>query len=250
MPPPVRRRFFVDRFENGGARLAGGAAEHLARVLRAEEGELYELSDGREVFLARIARVGRGAVDFTLAEPVPVPASRLRITLLLAVVKFDRLEWALEKATELGADVVIPVAAERSTKALVAAAGKRAARWSAILLESAQQARCLRPPELRPLVKPAEAFRAAKGGLRLLLSERPGAPRLRTIVEGHATSATSAADPIDVSLAVGPEGGWTDSEFAGAASAGFREVSLGDRILRTETAVAAGLAALHVYFDS
>ena len=88
------------------------------------------------------------------------------------MVKFDRFEWALEKATELGAAAIVPLAAARSEKALLAAAPKRAARWEKILFESAQQARCLRPPQLRPLAQPREAFAADESALRILLSER------------------------------------------------------------------------------
>jgi 16S rRNA (uracil1498-N3)-methyltransferase len=246
----VRRRFFVEEFKNGGARLEGDAARHLGRVLRAEEGQLYELSDGREVFLARVERVGRDAVDFAIVEALPAPMARLRMTLLLAIVKFDRFEWALEKATELGADAVVPLAAERSAKALVAAASKRAGRWGAILLESAQQARCLQPPELRPLARPGEAFRAMTARIRLLLSERNGAPRLRQVLEAQSAQRGASPDSaVELCLAVGPEGGWTEAELAEAIAAGFAEASLGDRVLRTETAVAAGLAAAHLYFD-
>ena len=247
----MRRRFFVGHFAQGMARLAGETAYHLARVLRAERGQLYELSDGQRVFLARVERVGRDAVDFTLVEPVPATAPALRMELLLAVVKFDRFEWALEKATELGVAVVVPLAAGRSDKKLVAAASRRAVRWRKILLESAQQARCLRPPELHALACPADAFRAADHSVRILLSERAGAPRLKSVLEGKSASRpATAGDPVRLCLAVGPEGGWTDAEFSAAAEAGFVEASLGELVLRTETAVVAGLAAAHLYFDS
>ena len=98
-------------------------------MLRAEAGQLYELSDGNAVFLARVERVGREAIEFVTLEPIPARVPRLRATLLLAVVKFDRFEWALEKATELGVEMIVPLAAERSEKALVAASAKRAERW-------------------------------------------------------------------------------------------------------------------------
>src|SRR5689334_10796651 len=140
----MRRRFFVEKFQDGGAVLHGEAAHHLARVLRAETGQLYELSDGEAVWLARTRNVGRDAVEFALVEPLPVLRPQLRVTLLLSIVKFDRFEWAIEKATELGADEIVPLAAERSEKGLLAASAKRAARWNRILVESAQQSRRLR----------------------------------------------------------------------------------------------------------
>ena len=98
----MRRRFFVERFAGRTARLAGEAAHHLGRVLHAEPGQLYELSDGNSVFLARIERISASDIDFSLLEALPGPAASPEIVLLLAIVKFDRFEWALEKATELG----------------------------------------------------------------------------------------------------------------------------------------------------
>jgi 16S rRNA (uracil1498-N3)-methyltransferase len=244
----VRRRFFVESFQSGRAVLSGDSAHHLGRVLRAEPGQSYELSDGRSVWLARVERVGRDAVEFALVDPVEARQARLAATLLLAIVKFDRFEWALEKATELGADAIVPLAAERSEKALVSAAAKRAERWERILLESAQQARCLRPPELRPLASPTIAFRAVEVDIKVLLSERSGSAPLRSIFESGAAG-QRVSDSVRVALAIGPEGGWTDREFVEAAACGFREASLGSNILRTETAVAAGLGAAHLYFD-
>ncbi len=232
----MRRRFFVERLEGGAAILRGNAAHHLARVLRAETGQLYELSDGQSVWLSRVERVVRGSVEFSLLERLPDRAPRLRQTLLLAIVKFDRLEWSLEKATELDVAAIIPLAAARSEKALIAAAPKRAARWQKIVLESAQQSRRLQPPVLRAPLRPADAFRQVDGEMRILLSERPGVTSLRRVLEGK--SATSAA------LAIGPEGGWTEEEFAAAREVGFAEASLGVNILRTETAVVAALATL------
>jgi len=285
----MRRRFFVDEFANGTARLAGEAAHHLGRVLRAEPGQLYELSDGHTVHLAKVERVAAEEVTFSLISPVEAPESSLRVTLLLAIVKFDRFEWALEKAVELGTEFIVPVAAARSEPNLIAAAPKRAERWRRIIRESAQQARCRRLPELLPLARAIDAFRPAPSGeirtpeiragqittgqittdqiateeIRVLLSERSAAAPLRHAFAAAGNESVSQPSPaiaplrqaglpavsVKLFLAVGPEGGWTDSEFSAATSAGFVEASLGGNILRTETAVAAGLAAAHLYFD-
>jgi 16S rRNA (uracil1498-N3)-methyltransferase len=233
----MRRRFFVEQFAGNRAVMEGETAHHLARVLRAQPGELYELSDGHRVCLARIESVKRDRVEFSLTEELPAHDSKIRITLLLSIVKFDAFEWALEKATELGADTIVPLAAARSEKALLAAGPKRAERWKKILLEASQQSRRLRLPMLLPLAKMEEAFSSYKNGLRLLLSERPEAPPLRAVLEGQ----TAAA----VALAIGPEGGWTEPEFQAAQHNGFQEASLGGLILRTETAVIAALASLN-----
>jgi 16S rRNA (uracil1498-N3)-methyltransferase len=245
----MRRRFFVEEFESGSATLRGEAAHHLGRVLRAETGQLYELSDGQCVWLGRTVSVGRDEVQFSLVEQLAAPVSVVRVELLLAIVKFDRFEWALEKATELGADEIMPLAADRSEKGLIAAAGKRAERWKRILAESAQQARRLCIPALRDAVKPRDAFRASAAPLKLLLSERAGAKPLREVLEPFAFARTSD-DTARVAIAIGPEGGWADTEFASSASCGFVEAALGSNILRTETAVCAALAAVQYSFGA
>ena len=239
---PMRRRFFVDRFEGRHATLTGEAAHHAGRVLRVSAGQLFELSDGHSVWLGRVDRTGRDAVEFTLLEPVEGPTPKLTTLLMLSVVKFDRFEWALEKSTELGVSEIMPLAAARSEKALVAAVTKRAARWKKILTESAQQARRLRAPVLSPVARPAEAFRfaaAAKPNAALLFfSEALGASPLRSVLEPRRPCSHAM-------LAIGPEGGWTEEERSAAWAAGFLEESLGATILRTETAVTAALAAVN-----
>ena len=245
----MRRRFFVDGFEDGSAILGGEAAHHLGRVLRAEPGQIYELSDGETVWLARTENVGRDEVRFSLLERLPVHAAPLKIILLLAVVKFDRFEWAIEKATELGADEIVPLAAERSEKGLLAAAAKRSQRWERILAESAQQARRLRIPALREAAKPRDAFRDVGTQVRLLLSERSGASPMREMLEPVAAGVRSE-ETTSVAVAIGPEGGWTDAEFLAGTSAGFLEAALGVNILRTETAVCAALAAVQYAFGA
>jgi 16S rRNA (uracil1498-N3)-methyltransferase len=252
----VRRRFFVEKFDHDAAALRGEQAHHLGRVLRAEPGQLFELSDGGAVWLARVERVAREEISFSLVEPIPAGEPVLRLALLLSVVKFDRFEWALEKATELGVDVVVPLAASRSEKALIVAAPKRSERWRRILLESAQQSRRLRPPSLALLQRASEAFsggrtsdspaaallpEAGQFDLSILLSEARDAPALRLVLEGKRTGGRVPS----VRLAVGPEGGWTEAEEKLARGACFAPASLGGNILRTETAVVAALAAVN-----
>jgi 16S rRNA (uracil1498-N3)-methyltransferase len=245
----MRRRFFVEGFDERSATLRGESAHHLGRVLRAEPGQLYELTDGQRVWLARTERVGRDEVHFSLLEPLPAPAPAVQVELLLAIVKFDRFEWALEKATELGAEIITPLDAERSDKNLATAARKRAERWTRILAESAQQARRLRIPTLREAATPRDAFRSSDASLKLLLSEKPGAKPLREILEPAVSLARKDAT-ASVVLAVGPEGGWTEAEFAAATTSGFVEAALGTNILRTETAVCAALAAIQYAFGT
>jgi 16S rRNA (uracil1498-N3)-methyltransferase len=221
--------------------MRGETADHLGRVLRAETGQLYELSDGSAVWLARVENValakrGESRIEFSLIEPIEAREPMLALDLLISVVKFDRFEWCLEKATELGVNEIVPLAAARTDKALIDAAGKRRARWERILVESAQQARRLRAPALAEIARPAKAFAKSRADCKVLLSERTAAPPIREILEADHISAAT--------LAIGPEGGWTGDEFEGAREAGFAEVSLGENILRTETAVIAALSVI------
>jgi 16S rRNA (uracil1498-N3)-methyltransferase len=236
----VRGRFFVEHFTGTTAVIEGDTAHHLGHVLRAQSGQLYELSDGSAAWLARIESVARNRVEFALLDQLPTPQSAPEITLLLAVVKFDAFEWAIEKATELGVTRIVPVAAARSEKGLLAAAAKRSLRWQKILLESSQQSRRLRIPQLDDLAKPSQSFAAESANFRLMLSERSDAPTIRsTLPIAIPAQSRSAA------LAIGPEGGWTDDELAAARASGFQEASLGQLILRTETAVISALSILN-----
>jgi 16S rRNA (uracil1498-N3)-methyltransferase len=232
----VRRRFFVEQFDERRALVEGHKAHHLAVVLRAQVGQLYELSDGTRVCLGRIENVARDRVEFALLEELRANEPELRTSLLLSIVKFDSFEWAIEKATELGVSSIVPLAAARSEKSLVAAAEKRSERWRKIILEAAQQSRRVRLPVLASVIRPEGAFLSRKDRLGILLSERSEAPSLRLALTG-----VSADEAL---LAIGPQGGWADAEVALAQKAGFREASLGRLILRTETAVIAALSSL------
>jgi 16S rRNA (uracil1498-N3)-methyltransferase len=232
----VRRRFFVDKFDGQRASVSGERAHHLGVVLRAQAGQLYELSDGVRVCLGRIEKVARDSVEFALLEELPAQEPRLNVVLLLSVVKFDAFEWAIEKATELGVTEIVPLAAARSEKSLVAAAEKRSERWGKIVLEAAQQSRRVRLPVLQPVGRPEIALAALGDRLGIFLSERADVPALRTALQDRTAS--------EAVLAIGPEGGWTGEERDAAVKAGFHEASLGRLILRTETAVIASLASL------
>ncbi|MGC1968191.1 MAG: RsmE family RNA methyltransferase, partial [Candidatus Acidiferrales bacterium] len=180
-------------------------------------------------------------VEFSLVEPIAVQEPALRLQLLIALVKFDRFEWCLEKATELGVSEITPLIATRTDKVLVGAAGKRHARWERILVESAQQSRRLRPPKLGTAAMVEDAYAACGADCKLLLSERSDAPAIHDVLLD--VSARSAA------VSIGPEGGWTNGELESARDGGFKEASLGQLVLRTETAVLASLAILHFALD-
>jgi len=140
------------------------------------EGQLYELSDGAMVRLARIESVTRDRVEFELLEELPAYRPSVETTLLLSIVKFDAYRVGLEKATELGVSRIVPLAAARSEKALITAAGKRAERWRKILLEASQQSRRPECSDAGGGGATRERVRWMKAGLRILLSERAEAP--------------------------------------------------------------------------
>lgn len=228
--------------------MRGETADHLGRVLRAQTGQLYELSDGAAVWLARIENVavakrGESRIDFALVEPIAACEPRIGLRLLISLIKFDRFEWCLEKAAELGATEIIPLAAARSDKPLIDAAVKRRARWEKILFESAQQSRRVRPPFLGDIARPVEAFAKSGAECKILLSERGEAPSIQKEVPPQANRA-------EVALAVGPEGGWTDEEIDSSRASGFVEASLGENILRTETAVIAAMSVVRFVIES
>ena len=151
---------------------------------------------------------------------------------MAAIYKFDRLEWAIEKCTELGVTRIIPVIARRTDAHLAAAAGKRVERWRRIAHEAAQQSRRVRVPTIDEAVK-LKAALGVEGGTRLLLNENE---RAKKISEALA----EAAAPVI--FAVGPEGGWAEEELAQFEAAGWQSVTLGTTILRAETAAMAALA--------
>jgi 16S rRNA (uracil1498-N3)-methyltransferase len=233
----MRRRFFVDEVRNGQARIAGDEARHLTRVLRVEAGQRYEISDNRSVYLAEIETARKESVVFRTLEKLPEPPTSVRIELYAALIKFDRFEWIVEKATELGVTEIVPVEATRSDRGLEKAAGKRVERWRRIALEASQQSRRAILPEIAEPVLLNDAI-ARTASYRYALDENPGAvPLLQALPALRAAQDT-------VAILTGPEGGWTDEERASFTAAGWTPVSVGPLILRAETAVVAALAVI------
>jgi 16S rRNA (uracil1498-N3)-methyltransferase len=231
----ARRRFFVPEIRRGIAELAGRDAEHLVRVLRAERGQVYEISDNRNLYLAEIETASKSLVSFRIREQLETPAPSAAISLVAALIKFERFEWLIEKATELGVCQIIPLDAVRSERGRAEAARKRMARWQKIALEASQQSRRARLPEIGPPIRLAKALQIA-ANIRLLLDETASAKPILDCLP----QVRGASD--HVMLLVGPEGGWTDEEREQAVAAGWISCSLGDSILRAETAAVSGLA--------
>jgi 16S rRNA (uracil1498-N3)-methyltransferase len=229
----ARRRFFVDSIRGGQAELRGDEARHLTRVLRGEPGQHFEISDNGAVYLAEIAEARGDRVIFRIESPIDSPPPPARVILCAAIIKFDRFEWMVEKATELGVESILPVETTRVEKGLFDASRKRAERWQRIARESSQQSRRARLPEILPAVR-FDAALQTDAGSRIFLDEATAPPLLRLL----APSADSVA------LLLGPEGGWTDRERELAAAAGWSAASLGPQVLRAETAATAALAVV------
>jgi 16S rRNA (uracil1498-N3)-methyltransferase len=231
----TRRRWIADQVAGNRAVLAGEHAEHLVRVLRASVGQEFDVSANGVVRRSRIVSVEDSRVEFELGDEVPLaPAPRL--TLLLAVFKFDRMEWAIEKCTELGVTRIVPVIARRTDAHLASAAAKRVERWRRIALQAAEQSRRPTPPEIAAPAKLSDAVNLT-GSLRIVLSESEQQRHLRDAIESQPTDAEE-----DTILAVGPEGGWTADELQQFEQAKWISASLGTTILRAETAAIAAVA--------
>jgi 16S rRNA (uracil1498-N3)-methyltransferase len=229
----ARRRFFVDAVRGGLAELRGDEARHLTRVLRAEAGARYEISDNQAAYVAEITEASGDSVVFRVLEPIASPELPVRITLVAALIKFDRFEWMIEKSTELGVERILPVETARSEKGLFEASRKRAERWVRIARESSQQSRRVRAPEILPAVRLGASL-GEPADYRYWLEETSAPPLLRRLP-------ASAQPAASVALFIGPEGGWTDAERALAMTAGWQAVSLGPLVLRAETAAAAAI---------
>jgi 16S rRNA (uracil1498-N3)-methyltransferase len=171
---------------------------------------------------------------FQVIEALPAVPSPVAITLCVSLIKFDRFEWIVEKATELGVDRLLPVEAARSEKGLFEASHKRSDRWARIARESSQQSRRVRIPEILPAVRFERALEQSAAH-RYFLDEALAPPLLREIPTERSDSAA---------LLIGPEGGWTDAERQLALAAGWQPASLGPLVLRAETAACAALGVV------
>lgn len=201
-----------------------------------EAGQQFEISDNQAAYLAEIAEARGERVVFRVIHQIEAEIAPLRITLCAALIKFDRFEWMIEKATELGVERIVPVETARSEKGLMEASRKRSERWARVVREGSQQARRVRAPEIAPAVRLAECL-AEAADYRYFLEETT-APALLRMLPPDRTKGARAA------VLLGPEGGWIDREREAAAAAGWQAVSLGPHVLRAETAAMAALAIL------
>jgi 16S rRNA (uracil1498-N3)-methyltransferase len=235
----TRRRWIADEVAGDRAALVGEHAAHLSRTLRVRVGQEFEVACGENVRVGIVASVSEGRVEFALGEEVSAVRSA-PITLLLAVFKFDRMEWAIEKCTELNVTSIVPVIARRTEKHLALAAEKRVERWRRIAREASEQSRRTAAPELGDPLKLAEGLKVA-ADFRIVLAETEREAELTDILRERVITPSLA-------LAIGPEGGWAEDELQAFDKAGWISASLGSTILRAETAAIAALAIARAEF--
>jgi 16S rRNA (uracil1498-N3)-methyltransferase len=235
-----RRRFFVDQIHKQQAEILGDDAHHLVRVLRVEAGEHYEITDGHNIYLAEVTEARKSRVLFATKDRIEPKPEVLRLSLYIALVKFERMEWIFEKGTELGVARFIPVLADRSEKGLERAVPKRMERWQRIVIEASQQSRRDHLPEITDCLPFRAALQDAPG-LHLFADEEGGQPLLRALPDAPVPGA-------EVSLLLGPEGGWTDPERKAAIERGWAPITLGPLVLRAETAAISAAAVLQAHW--
>jgi 16S rRNA (uracil1498-N3)-methyltransferase len=242
----TRRRWIADHWDEATATMLGAQAEHMARVLRTQPGMEADVVAGGHVFHAEVAAVTPTEVRFNLIAEVQADPA-LPVTLTISIYKFDHMEWALEKATELGVAAVAPVIARRTEKHLALAAEKRAERWRRIVHEAAQQSRRSDVPLIYDPAPLSERVRAASKASRIVLAEQERTTTLRHALDEAVAAAEEEMPTLEI--AIGPEGGWAPEEEALFDANGWCAASLGPRILRAETAAIAALAVIASYLE-
>ena len=238
----TRRRWMADEIRGNTAALTGDHAAHLVKVLRARVGQEFDISAGKVARRGRIVSLAEDRVEFELGEEISESPSA-GITVVLSIFKFDRLEWAIEKCTELGVARIIPVIARRTDTHLEAASTKRVERWRRLALQASEQSRRSSTPEIDAPLKLADAMKLASSGVRIVLSESETELKLRDLLAAHASPRADLESAVpEIALAIGPEGGWTEDELRAFQQAGWICASLGAQSLRAETAAIAATA--------
>ncbi|MDO4483861.1 MAG: 16S rRNA (uracil(1498)-N(3))-methyltransferase [Clostridia bacterium] len=233
-------RFYADEImPDGTAHLAEEDARHASRVLRLKAGDVFQLLCGGERYEAELVELQDTHALCRVGEKLPTTEAKLRITLYHGLPKADKMELIVQKAVELGAAAVVPVAMSRSVTKLDAKDGiKKRDRWQKIAREASKQSgRCTMMEVASPV-----SFKQLTG----LLQKHQAAIVPWEDARGYGLQAFHAEHPdiTDLAVVIGPEGGISEEEIEAMKAAGCRSVTLGPRILRTETAAIASIAAL------
>ncbi|HZS10679.1 MAG TPA: RsmE family RNA methyltransferase [Nitrospirales bacterium] len=230
--------FFIASAQVQSGRITVGAPllEHLQKSLRVRPGEIIRFGDEcRRRYHARVETVTARSLTATVMEEKTAPSPNgPPLILCLAILKGEKMDWVIQKSTELGVDSIRPIVTDRVI--VKPKAGRQHDdRWQRIALEAAQQSERWEVPRIAPITTLQALCAERDGGTRLMLAERTTGMRWRDV-------AIIADRPV--SMLVGPEGGWTESELNDALRAGWSPVSLGESILRAETAAIASVALL------
>lgn len=228
--------------------LEGKQHHHLSRVLRARPGKRVWLVDEKGgQFLAEVRELDREKTKLLILERQEGEGTKIRLSLAQAVIKSKKMDFLIQKATELGIACFIPILASRSIVKLKEEE-KKVSRWQRIAGEAAKQARRTSVPSvLRP--QPFLSFlQGLQAERKLFLVEGRGR-LLREIVIEVPLSQKSLSDLPAVNILVGPEGGWTETEEKQAFDNGFEAVSLGNQVLRSETAALAALSLIAHFWN-
>jgi 16S rRNA (uracil1498-N3)-methyltransferase len=237
-------RLFIDGELLPGTALAlpVGAAQHIARVLRLQPGDELRLfnGDGGE-YEARVGLIARNGVSVLVGARHEIDReSPLQVTLLQGIARGEKMDLILQKSTELGIAVIRPLLSLRSNVRLSKDNMERKhEHWLGVMRSACEQCGRNRVPQLLPALRVAEALIPLQQPVRLLLEPEEDSQGIRQLLPADVEVATTP-----IVLLVGPEGGFDDAEIQAAHAAGFRSCRMGPRVLRTETAALAALAAL------
>ncbi|HMP96311.1 MAG TPA: RsmE family RNA methyltransferase [Kiritimatiellia bacterium] len=241
-------RYYIEpeHWSNDRMTLAGEEAHHLLHVLRGKVEDQVLLMDGRgRQAVARIEEASRREARLSVLRQITVPPPEVEITLIQAVPREQKMDFIIQKATELGVTGIVPVITDQGVVRLKAGedAGKRD-RWRKIALSAAKQSGALWLPDIHP-VTPLLDYIAAmpRFDVWMTCSLDPDSLPLREVVQ-----AARAHPPRRIAFLVGPEGDLTARERAAARNAGARMVTLGGQVLRSETAALFVLSILHYEF--
>lgn len=242
-----RHRFYASpvQFTASSVRLDADEAHHLVRVLRLKEGaRVFVFDGGGAEWEAEIARVGKRDVELKLLAPLTdLVESPLRLTLAQALIKSDKFDWVVQKATELGVTRIAPLITEHGDiRRIDERAEQKLQRWQRIALEAVKQCGRRRLVEIVAPLSFADFCEGATVERNLIFSERGGRSLREVAAEWEQTN--------QLNLCVASEGGWSEGELQKAAASGFVPVHLGSRVLRTETAAITAVAlAQHLFGD-
>ncbi|GAB4364969.1 MAG: 16S rRNA (uracil(1498)-N(3))-methyltransferase [Deltaproteobacteria bacterium] len=241
--------FFVERasIEGDTARLSGTEAGHMLRSLRLSVGDAFFAFDeeGTRYRMRILEATSRSLRAEVLETMAPEPPPAVEITLLVGLPKADKMDFILEKATELGCSRVVPFRSSRTIPRLDAReAQRKRLRWERVALAAAKQCGSGRVPEIPGLLSYPEALSiGSRCSGRIVFYEGVGRFGLAQALSGMGT-------PESVALLIGPEGGFSEEEVREAEAAGFVRAGLGQRILRVETAALAAVAMVTYHFES